>query len=501
MQHLPIFLDVESKPTLVAGGGIVAARRTELLLRAGAPVLVCAPVLCPDFAEVRTHPRFRHLARHPAIADLQGVFLCFIATQDAELNAVARAMARQAGVLVNVADSVEASDFILPSIVDRSPVVIAVSTAGASPILGRMLKARLESLIPAAYGRLAGLVSRFREKLVTMLPDPDARRRFWEGVLEGPTAELVLAGDDAAAEASLQAEIRLLGAGVAGARRGEVFLVGAGPGDPDLLTFRAFRLMQKADVVLYDRLTDESIMKLVRREAQRIYVGKRPDDHTLPQEDISALLVRLAKEGKRVLRLKGGDPFIFGRGGEEIETLAENEIPFQVCPGITAAGGCAAYAGIPLTHRDHAQVCLFVTGHGKNGALDLDWGALLLPHQTVAIYMGLRHIEELTAEFITRGAHPELPAAVIDNGTRVNQRVVTGTLHTLAAKVREAGLRGPSIIIIGTVVTLRDKLNWYAPAQRPAESAESGAAVKPITDKHREVASSIGPSLFPGAAE
>lgn len=501
MQHLPIFLDVATRPILVAGGGIVAARRTELLLRAGAQVLVCAPVLCPDFAEMRAHPGFRHLARQPEIADMQGVLLCFIATQDAALMAAIQTAARQAGALVNVADSVELSDFIMPSIVDRSPMVIAVSTGGASPILGRMLKARLESLIPAAYGRLAGLVSRFREKVVTTLPDPDARRRFWEGVLEGPTGELVLAGDDAAAEASLQAEIGQADAGMAGAGAGEVYLVGSGPGDPDLLTFRAFRLMQKADVVLYDRLTDESIMNLVRREAERIYVGKRPDDHTLPQEDISALLVRLARQGKRVLRLKGGDPFIFGRGGEEIETLAENQIAFQVCPGITAAGGCAAYAGIPLTHRDHAQVCMFVTGHGKGGALDLDWGALLLPHQTVAIYMGLRHIEDLTAQFIARGADPQLPAAVIDNGTRVNQRVVTGTLQTLAGKVREAGLRGPSIIIIGTVVTLRDKLNWYVPAQRHTQSAESGATVKPLSDTQHEVAPSIGPSLFLGAAE
>lgn len=505
MQHLPIFLDIETKPTLVAGGGIVAARRTELLLRAGAKVLVCAPVLGPDFDEMRVHPRLHHLARQPDAADMQGAHLCFIATQDAALDAMVRTAAGQAGVLVNVADSVELSDFIMPSIVDRSPLVIAISTAGASPILGRMLKARLESLIPAAYGRLAALVSRFREKVGIVLPTVDARRRFWEDVLEGPTAEFVLAGDEAAGEANLLAEIERAGAGVTEARRGEVYLVGAGPGDPDLLTFRAFRLMQKADVVLYDRLTDESIINLVRREAERIYVGKRPDHHTLPQEDISALLVRLAMEGKRVLRLKGGDPFIFGRGGEEIETLAEHQIPFQVCPGITAAAGCAAYAGIPLTHRDHAQVCMFVTGHGKDGPLDLDWSALLLPHQTVAIYMGLGHIEELTQQFITRGADPDLPAAVIDNGTRINQRVVTGTLQTLAAKVRAAGLRGPSIIIVGTVVTLRDKLNWYSPAPRDAardaECADPGAAETPKTDTRHETALSIGPSLFLGAAE
>ena len=236
--------------------------------------------------------------------------------------------------------------------------------------------------------------------------------------------------------------------------QGEVYLVGAGPGDPDLLTFRALRLVQKADVVLYDRLTDDRAINLVRREAERIYVGKRPDDHELPQEEISALLVKLARQGKRVLRLKGGDPFVFGRGGEEIEKLAENEIPFQVCPGITAAIGASAYAGVPLTHRDHAQACAFVTGHGKDGQIDLDWTALIQPRQTVAVYMGLRNLEPLTAEFVARGARADLPAAIVENATRDNQRIVVGTLGTLAAEARAAGVTGPSIVIVGTVVRL-----------------------------------------------
>ncbi len=354
----------------------------------------------------------------------------------------------------------------MPSIVDRSPLVIAVSTGGASPILGRMLKARLESLIPSAYGRLAQLMSGFRGRVAASIPSQTMRRRFWETVLEGSIAEAALAGNEAAAEARLAAEIERRAEDRASAR-GEVYLVGAGPGDPDLLTFRAFRLMQKADVVLYDRRADARIMTLVRREAERIYVGKRPDNHELPQEEISALLVRLAQEGKRVLRLKGGDPFIFGRGGEEIETLAEHGVPFQVCPGVTAAIGASAYAGIPLTHRDHAQACVFVTGHGKDGRIDLDWPALLQPRQTVAIYMGLRNLEALTAEFIARGASPELPAAIVDNATRPNQRVVVATLGTLAAKARAAEFRGPSIVIIGTVVLLRDRLDWYAPAAAP----------------------------------
>ncbi len=257
---------------------------------------------------------------------------------------------------------------------------------------------------------------------------------------------------------------------------GEVYLVGAGPGDPDLLTLRALRLMQQTDVVVYDRLVDQAIVDLVRPDAKRINVGKRRNEHTLPQEEISELLARLAGEGKRVLRLKGGDPFIFGRGGEEIEVLAERGIPFQVCPGITAAAGCSAYSGIPLTHRDHAQACIFVTAQGKNGLVDLDWKLLLQPRQTVAIYMGLTRLEELMREFVARGADPDLATAVVDKGTRRTQRVVTGTLRTLAANVREAELTGPTIIIVGSVVTLRNKFDWYAPERAGAADTSNDAS-------------------------
>ena len=383
-----------------------------------------------------------------------------MAVQDERLAAEAHAAAKGAGALVNVADQPQFCDFIMPSIIDRSPLVIAISTGGASPILGRMLKARLESSIPAAYGRLADLMAGFRGAVAKAIASPIMRRRFWETVIEGPIAERVLSGDDGRAGTELARAIERARSGHGDTPRGEVYLVGAGPGDPDLLTFRALRLMQKADVVLYDRLTNPNVINLVRREAERIYVGKQPEDHELPQGEISALMVKLAKEGKRVLRLKGGDPFVFGRGGEEIEALAAEGIPFQVCPGITAAIGAAAYAGIPLTHREHAQACVFVTGHGKEGKIDLDWTALLQPRQTVAIYMGLRNVDALTREFIARGADPDLPAAIIDNATRPGQRVVVGSLATLAAKTREAELTGPSIIIVGTVVTLRDKLDW-----------------------------------------
>ena len=475
MRQLPIFLELGGKAAVVVGGGVIAARRAEHLIKAGARVTTFASALSDDFREFVSQPNFRHVARDPVPSDFEDSALCFVAVEDERLAAEAWAAAKGAGALVNVADRPQFCDFTMPSIVDRSPLVIAISTGGASPILARMLKARLESLIPAAYGRLAHLTGGFRDVVAKAIGSPIMRRRFCETVLDGPIAERSLLGDDRAAAAELDSAIKRAAADNAVAPRGEVYLVGAGPGDPDLLTFRALRLMQKADVVLYDRLTNPDVINLVRREAERIYVGKQPEDHELPQGEISALMVKLAREGKRVLRLKGGDPFMFGRGGEEIEALAAEGIPFQVCPGITAAIGGAAYAGIPLTHRDHAQACVFVTGHGKDGKIDLDWTALLQPRQTVAIYMGLRNVEALTRELIARGADPDLPAAVIDNATRPNQRVVVGALETLAEKARAAALSGPSIIIVGTVVTLRKKLDWR-PAAEPRSLSESGHA-------------------------
>ncbi len=460
MRHLPIFLDIAGRRAIVVGGGVPAARRAETLLNAGARVAVHAESLCDDFAQLRARHAFEHVPHDPTPADLAGAALCIVAADHPERDARAHGLAKQAGVLVNVANAPDLCDFILPSIVDRSPIVVAISTGGASPLLGRMLRARIETTIPAAYGRLADFVRDMRGRVNARLASGVARRRLWESALDGPVAELVLAGDRARAVAALDEELAQASDDGDMSVRGEVYLVGAGPGDPDLLTFRALRLMQKADVVLHDNLVDPSIVELARREAERIYVGKRKGDHALPQEEIGDLLVRLARQGKRVLRLKGGDPFVFGRGGEEIETLAQHRIPFQVCPGVTAAIGCAAYAGIPLTHRDHAQSVVFVTASGRNGPLDLDWSALAKPGQTAAVYMGLSRIEALMSEFEKHGADPDTPAAIVDNGTRPNQRVVTGTVRTLAEKARAADLRGPTIVIVGSVVTLREKLDW-----------------------------------------
>jgi uroporphyrin-III C-methyltransferase / precorrin-2 dehydrogenase / sirohydrochlorin ferrochelatase len=439
VDFLPIFLDVRGQPCLVVGAGQVASRKAALLRRAGAHV-----TMTTEFRE----------------EELERYALAIAATSDPAVNRAVSAAATAQRVPVNVVDQPALCSFILPSIVERAPLVVAVSSGGASPVLARLLRARLESMIPAAYGRLAALAGEFRDRVKARFKGPE-RRRFWERALQGPIAELMLAGRDAEARRALAAAIddtRLAFSG------GEVSLVGAGPGDPDLLTFRALRLMQQADVVVYDRLVSKPILDLVRLEAERIYAGKERAKHTLPQEDINHLLVRLAREGKRVVRLKGGDPFIFGRGGEEIDTLAAEGIPFQVVPGITAAAGCASYAGIPLTHRDYAQSVVFVTGHLQDGNLDLNWRALVQPCQTIVFYMGLLALDQLCGRLVEHGLPAGTPAALVQAGTTPRQRVLTGTLETLPGIVRSSEVKAPTLIIIGEVVRLRERLRWFEPA-------------------------------------
>ncbi|MEO8676583.1 MAG: siroheme synthase CysG, partial [Casimicrobiaceae bacterium] len=339
------------------------------------------------------------------------------------------------------------------------PLIVAISSGGASPVLARLLRARLESLLPAGYGRLATLAAAFRDQVKARFR-PNERRRFWERVLQGPIAELALSGRDNDARKALQETLDDARLDFGG---GDVSLVGAGPGDPDLLTFRALRLMQQADVVVYDRLVSRPVLDLVRLEAERIYAGKERAQHALPQEDINHLLVRLAKEGKRVVRLKGGDPFIFGRGGEEIATLAAEGIPFQVVPGITAAAGCASYAGIPLTHRDYSQSVVFVTGQLQDGNVKLNWPALAQPRQTIVFYMGLLGVDVLCRQLVAHGLPAATPAAIIQQGTTMQQRVLTGNLDTLPGIVHRSELKAPTLIIVGEVVRLREKLKWFAP--------------------------------------
>ncbi|MFA6972275.1 MAG: siroheme synthase CysG [Gallionella sp.] len=453
MDFLPIFMNVKGRRCLVVGAGEVAYRKAAVLKDAGATVSVVAPEFCTAFNNVSD---VECIAERFQPAHLDGAVLVIAATNDRAVNKAVSEQARLLNIPVNVVDSPELCTFIMPSILDRSPLVVAFSSGGASPVLVRMLRAKLEAMIPVRYGNLAAFCARLRDTVKARVANPAGRRIFWENALEGVVAEKVLAGDEAGAEVVLHGMLKNEPAKSCG----EVYLVGAGPGDPDLLTFRAHRLMQKADVVVYDNLVSSQILDMTRRDATRIFVGKERANHTLPQQDINALLVRLAKQGHRVVRLKGGDPFIFGRGGEEIETLAGNGIPFQVVPGITSASGVSAYAGIPLTHRDYAQSVLFTTGHLKDGTLDLDWQTLCRPKQTVVIYMGLSGLPEICRQLIAHGLPPDLPGAVVMNGTQPDQKVVTGTLQTLVGQVADAGLKSPSLIIIGEVVKLRDKLSW-----------------------------------------
>ena len=460
MDFLPIFFDVREQPCLVVGGGEVAARKSALLLRAGARVTVLAPALSAAFDADLAAARIAHRAASFRDEDLEGYAVVIAATNDDAVNRAVAAAAKARRIPVNVVDQPALCSFILPSIIERAPVIVAVSSGGASPVLVRLLRARLESLIPAGYGRLAALAAAFRDQVKARFKQAE-RRRFWERVLQGPIAELVFSGRDGEARKALQGSLEDTRLAFSG---GEVSLVGAGPGDPDLLTFRALRLMQQADVVVYDRLVSRPVLDLVRLEAERIYAGKERAKHALPQEDINHLLVRLAREGKRVVRLKGGDPFIFGRGGEEIDTLAAEGIPFQVVPGITAAAGCASYAGIPLTHRDCAQSVVFVTGHLQDGSMNLNWPALAQPRQTIVVYMALLGVDVLCRELVAHGLPAGTPAALIQQGTTPEQRVLTGNLGTLPGIVRQGGVKAPTLIIIGEVVRLRERLKWFEPA-------------------------------------
>jgi uroporphyrin-III C-methyltransferase / precorrin-2 dehydrogenase / sirohydrochlorin ferrochelatase len=458
MQALPLFFNIKNRHCVVIGGGEVALRKITLLLKADADVTVIAPDLHADLQILFDAKRIKFLAKNFEQSQLQGACLVIAATDDEATNIAVSQTAKALNIPVNVVDSPELCTVTFGSIIDRDPVLIAVSSAGNAPVLARYIRTKIETMLPASYGRIAAIAGEFREQVKAKFATTQARRIFWEGVLQGPIVERVLAGQEKAARDLLQ---DLIDDKDTADSKGEVYLVGGGPGDPDLLTFRALRLMQQCDVCVYDKLVSPEVMELVRRDAELIYVGKARDQHTMPQEEINELLAKLALQGKRVLRLKGGDPFIFGRGGEEIETLMERGVPFQVVPGITAANGVSSYAGIPLTHRDYAQACLFITGHHKDGSIDMDWVAMSRPNQTVVIYMGLVGLKEICEKLIAHGVSASMPVAVVQQGTTQKQKVVAATLADLAEKVTSAEMKPPCLTIIGEVVSLREKLNWF----------------------------------------
>ena len=460
MHALPIFMNITNRRCVVIGGGEVASRKVIMLLKANAAITLYSPEVCPALQVLSEDGTITHIKANFEPSQLTDACLVIAATDVEVVNTAVSIAAKAQNIPVNVVDSPALCTFTMASIVERSPIVIAISSEGNAPVLARYLRTKIETMLPAGYGRIASIAGEFRDKVKAKYATTQARRIFWEGVLQGPIVERILSGQEAAARNSLN---ELLSSKAEPSHNGEVYLVGGGPGDPDLLTFRALRLMQQCDVCVYDKLVSPEVLELVRRDAELIYVGKSRDQHTLPQEQINALLATLALEGKRVLRLKGGDPFIFGRGGEEIETLMQQGVPFQVVPGITAANGVSSYAGIPLTHRDYAQACLFITGHLKDGLLNLDWEAMSRPHQTVVIYMGLVGLAEICQQLILRGVSPDMPVAVVQQGTTQQQRVVTATLETLAIKVAAAAMKPPCLTIIGEVVQLREKLNWFEP--------------------------------------
>ena len=457
MDFLPLFTDLRNKPCLLVGGGQVALRKARLLCKAGAKLRLVAHDILPELSTLCLNAGGECIRGDYGDHLLDDVFLVIAATNDEALNKQVSEACHARQIPVNVVDNPDLCSVILPAIIDRSPLVIAVSSGGKSPVLARLMRSRLEASIPASYGRLAQLVGNFRDAVKARFDDVEDRRDFWEQTLQGPIAEMVFAGKDKVAADMLGKAINKaeLDAG------GEVYLIGAGPGDPDLMTFKALRLLQRADVVLYDRLVAPAIVDMCRKDAERVYVGKARADHAVPQQDINKLLVKYAKEGKKVARLKGGDPFIFGRGGEEIEELAEEKIPFQVVPGITAASGCASYSGIPLTHRDYAQSVRFVTGHLKDHSLNLPWAELVHPTQTVVFYMGLVGLPSICEQLIAHGRGGDTPIAVIQQGTTPQQKVVVATLATMVERLASEPVQAPTLIIVGEVVKLREKLAWY----------------------------------------
>ena len=463
MDIFPISLKLQQQPCLIVGGGRIAYRKAVLLAKAGAQLTVCSPEIEDDLLTLvnKTQGQYLNSIYHESVYQenaiaLRQFRLVIAATNDKAVNQAVFEACEAENVLVNSVDDPPHCRFMVPAIIDRSPLVISVASNGTSPVLSRQIRTQLESSIPHGMGKLAEFSGKWRAAVKAKIVNPDERRIFWEDLYASPLKEQVF--NDNLTEANRLIEQALL---EWNQPKGEVYLVGAGPGDPELLTLKALRLMQQADVVIYDRLVSQPIMDLCRRDAEKIYVGKARSNHAVPQEGINALLVKYASEGKRVCRLKGGDPFIFGRGGEEIQELFAAGVAFQVVPGITAASGCSAYAGIPLTHRDYAQSVRFLTGHLKEGSPELPWNELVYQNQTLVLYMGLVGLEKICEKLIAHGQRPDMPVALVSKGTTPEQKVVVGTLADIASKVSEYQIQAPTLTIIGDVVSLREQLQWH----------------------------------------
>ena len=460
MKYLPICLKLENRSVLLIGGGKVAYRKSILLQRAGALIDVIAPDIDSELLQA-IHGQGSWIEQPwTSAVDLTGYAAIVAATPNEEINAEVSQRAHDLNIPVNVVDNPSLCSFILPAIVDRDPLLITVSSSGDSPVLARRIRRELESQYPARLGEVAAFLGSQRQRVGALLPDIDERRVFWEYLLDDTEwMEAVLGGNSARAESIYESA---LDEQASAGKRGAVYLIGAGPGDPDLMTFKALRLLQRADVVLYDRLVGPGILELARRDAEKVYVGKQRAEHAVPQSEINAELLKLAQSGKRVARLKGGDPFIFGRGGEEIADLMAAGIDFEVVPGITAASGAACYGGIPLTHRDYAQSVRFITGHTKNHELNLPWQQYLNPAETLVFYMGLAGMSIIVNALMAAGREADTPVAIVERATLPDQRVLTGTLASIEAVAADAKPQAPTLLIIGDVVKLHPSLGWFA---------------------------------------
>lgn len=475
MRYFPAFHDLSTRPSLVVGGGEAAARKLRLLLKAGARPRVVAPAAIEEIAALARDGRIDWQAKAFAPGDIAGCGLVIAASGHDAVDSAVSAAAQATGVPVNVVDRPELSTFITPAIIDRDPLVIGISSGADAPILARQIRARLESLLPANLGRLARFAGAFRGAVTAQIGDGLQRRRFWERFFSGPVADKVLAGDETGAREAMLSLIN--GRDAQRIEAGSVAIVGAGPGDPDLMTFKALRRLQEADVVLYDKLVGPEIVDYARRDAERIYVGKSKANHAKTQDEINALMAEHALAGRRVVRLKGGDPFIFGRGGEEMDYLQARGIAVEVVPGVTAATGCAAAAGIPLTLRGTALAVTFLTGHAKDGEPDLDWASLAAGQQTLAVYMGVSTAGTVAERLIAHGLSAATPVAVIENGTRPEQKVVTARLDALAGRLQEAEIAGPALIIIGEVARRALEADLAAELQEAAAALPRALAV------------------------
>lgn len=491
MNTFPLFFKLDNRKVLIVGGGDVALRKADLLSRAGAAITIVAPSICDELHALLSNEKHTLIYENYNKKYMQGARVIIAGTDDEALNHQIHADATALNIPVNVVDTPHLCDFIFPAIVDRNPIVIGISSNGKAPVLARLLRARLETLIPQGYGKLAKLAGEFRSEVKNKIPTLTGRRQFWERAFEGKVSELIFAGNETEATAQLQKDLAETAKKIANQHSddtevatnsaanldnqdtdsdisnkgknpvGEVYIVGAGPGDPELLTFKALRLMQQADIVFYDALVSPQVLDLCRRDADKVYVGKKRSNHAVAQLGINELLINEAKKGRRVVRLKGGDPFIFGRGGEEIESLRAHGVPYQVVPGITAANAAASYAGIPLTHRDHSQSVRFVTGFLKAGVPNEKFENLLDTNETVVFYMGLHSLERLTEGLVEAGRSSETPIAIVSNASMPNQQVLTGTLASIVERQEQAQLPTPALLIMGDVVALHHDLAWY----------------------------------------